>query len=210
MTARVVPVSPGAVQQAAAILRDGGLVVLPTDTVYGVAAAADRLAAVERIYAIKGRDRGKPLQVLLADAGQVAGVAGVLSPLAMRAVAGLLPGGVTLVVKRGESIPREVVAGGETVGVRVPDHPVVRALVAALGRPLAATSANRSGEPSPRDAQEALAALGDAVDLVLDGGPCPVGRESTVIDLTGETPRVLRWGAVGKAALEAALGVPVA
>ncbi len=210
MTARVVPVSPGAVQQAAAILRDGGLVVFPTDTVMGVAAAAGRLDAVERIYAIKGRDRSKPLQVLLASADQVASVAGALSPLARRAVDALLPGGVTLVVNRGEAIAPEVVAGGETVGVRVPDHPVVRALVTALGGPLAATSANRSGEPSPVDAQQAVAALGDAVDLVLDGGPCPVGRESTVVDLTGETPRVLRWGAVGKDALEAALGAPVA
>lgn len=209
LEAKVLPATPEAIARAAAVLRAGGLVVFPTDTVYGVGAALGRLDAVERVYAIKGRDPSKPLQVLLADAADVAGVAAGLSPLAQRAVARLLPGGVTLVVKNGERVPPAVVAGGATVGVRVPDSLVCRALVRALGEPIAATSANRSGQPSPRTAQEALAALGDAVELVVDGGACPAGRDSTVIDLTGATPRVLRWGAVGREALERALEVPV-
>ena len=129
--------------------------------------------------------------------------------LAVRAVEGLLPGGVTLVVKNGEKVAPQVVAGGETVGVRVPDLASVRSLVRALGEPLAATSANRSGQPSPATAEQAAEQLGADVDLVLDGGPCPVGRESTVIDLTGETPKVLRWGAVGKDTLDRVLGVAV-
>jgi len=197
--------APGALDQAVRVLQDGGLVVFPTDTVYGVGVALSRLDAVERIYALKGRDRSKPLQVLLADATSVAGVAGPLSPLGQRAVARLLPGPVTLVVKNGELVDPGVVAGGKTVGIRVPNADLCRALVAALGEPLAATSANRSGEPSPVTADDAIAAVGDGVDLVLDGGLCPEARESTVIDLTGEAPRVLRWGAMGKAALEAAL-----
>lgn len=209
MNPRILPLSEESLSMAAGVLRTGGLVVFPTDTVYGVGAAASQLAAVDRIYAVKGRDQAKPLQVLLADTADVLDVAGPLSPLGQRAVAGLLPGGVTLVVKNGEKIAPDVVAGGETVGIRVPDLPAVRTLVRALGEPLAATSANRSGQPSPTTAQQAAEQLGADVDLVLDGGPCPVGRESTVIDLTGEAPKVLRWGAVGKDTLAQVLGVDV-
>lgn len=208
-TANMRVISPEAVAAAVQILRDGGLVVFPTDTVYGVGVALSRLDAVEKVYALKGRDRSKPLQVLLADAADATGVAADLSPLAQMAVDRLLPGPVTLVVKNGELVDPQVVAGGKTVGIRVPDAAVCRALVAALGEPIAATSANRSGEPSPVTATEAAAGIGSGVDLILDAGPCPAGRESTVIDLTGEAPRVLRWGALGKAELEAILGCAV-
>jgi L-threonylcarbamoyladenylate synthase len=207
--ASVTPVSPLALQLAAVTLRWGGLVIFPTDTVYGVGCALSRLDAVERIYGIKGRDRSKPLQVFVASAAAAEALGRGLTPLAQQAMSRLLPGPVTLVVKNGELVPPAVVAGGATVGIRMPDHPVCRALVQALGEPLAVTSANRSGHPSPVTAAEAAAELGAEVDLVLDGGPCPAGRESTVIDLTCEPPRVVRWGAMGRAELERLLETPV-
>ena len=195
-----------AVHRAAQVLQAGGLVVFPTDTVYGIAVDPLNAGAVQRLYEIKGRAAAKPLQVLLADPAQLSDVARDIAPAAQRVANRFFPGGITLVLKKAESIPSAVVAGGDTVGVRVPDHAVSRDLVRAFGRPLAATSANRSGQPSPQTAQEALVQLGDDIDFVLDGGPCPVGLESTVIDLSGGRQLVLRKGAVSVEDLEAVLG----
>lgn len=192
------------------MLRSGGLVVFPTDTVYGVGADPYNSAAVRRIYRIKGRAESKPLQLLLADASQIAQVAAELPEAAGEVVRRFFPGGITLVLKRHASLPLRVVAGGATVGVRVPDHPWCQALLRAFGAPLAATSANRSGEPSPKTAQEAAAQLGGKVDLILDGGPCPLGQESTVLDLSGPRPQLLRSGAVARADIERVLGMTVA
>lgn len=192
---------------AAEALHAGGLVVFPTDTVYGIAVDPLNAEAVASVYRIKGRDAGKPLQVILATASQLADIAEDVPAEAWRLAERFFPGGITLVLKKAKSVPDMVVAGGGTVGVRVPDHPVCQDLVRAFGRPIAATSANRSGGPSPRTAQEAAAQVGDDVTIVLDAGPCPLGMDSTVIDCSTDKPRILRIGAVPVAEIERFLGV---
>lgn len=204
---KVLLAGPQGVGEAVRVLRAGGLVVFPTDTVYGLGADPFNAEAVARVYQVKGRAAAKPLQLLLADPAQLPRVAAALPERAQRAARGFFPGGMTLVLKRAPGLPPGVVAGGETVGVRVPDHPLCLELLRAFGGPLAATSANRSGQPSPTTAQEAAAQVGAAVDLVLDGGPCPLGRESTVLDLSGPRPRLLREGAVSRQEVERVLGV---
>ena len=204
---KVLLASPEAVHEAARVLRGGGLVVFPTDTVYGLGADPDNPEAVDRIYRVKGRDRSKPLQLLLSDVSHLPLVAVEISDLAWRIARQFLPGGITLVLRKAPGVPASVVAGGETVGVRVPAHPLCCALIQAFGGPVAATSANRSGQPSPRTAEEAVAHVGDLVDLVLDGGPCPLSQESTVLDLSVSPPRLLREGAINRATLEQVIGV---
>ena len=192
---------------AAEALHAGGLVVFPTDTVYGIAVDPLNAEAVASVYRIKGRDTEKPLQIILAASSQLADIAEDVSPEARRLTEHFFPGGITLVLKKAKSVPNTVVAGGGTVGVRVPDHPVCQDLVRAFGRPIAATSANRSGRPSPRTAQEAAAQVGNDVTMVLDAGPCPLGIDSTVIDVSTDKPRILRIGAVPVAEIERLLGV---
>ncbi|MBI4496460.1 MAG: threonylcarbamoyl-AMP synthase [Chloroflexi bacterium] len=195
-----------AVRRAVAALRRGGVIAFPTDTVYGVGAALSHPDAIARIYTIKERPPDKPLQVLLADVGQIPLVARAVPGPAQRLAARFLPGGLTLVLWRTPAVPDVVTTGGETVAVRVPDHPLFLALARALGEPVVATSANRSGQPSPVTAEEVAAQLGGRVDLILDGGRCPMARDSTVLDLTVSPPRVLREGAVPRAALEEVCG----
>ena len=203
---RVLPAdSQTAIAQAARILTVGGLVAFPTDTVYGVGAHAFDAEAIERLYAAKERPRDKAIPVLLAAAADLPLVACEVPSIAHRLAGAFWPGALTLVLPRHPALPAILTAGGDSVAVRVPDHPVVRALVAALGAPLAATSANLSGRPSPVTAQEVATQLGGRVDLILDGGPCPGGVPSTVLDLTLDPPRVLRAGPVTEAALRAVL-----
>jgi L-threonylcarbamoyladenylate synthase len=192
-------------QQAAEVLRAGGLVIVPTDTVYGVACDPENLQAVARLYQAKGRGEEKPLQLLLASPDWAGAVCRDLTPEADRLAGVFFPGGITLVVRRADSVRPEVVAGGDTVGLRVPDHRECLEVVRAFGRPVAASSANRSGGPSPRTAQEAVDQLGDFIDLVVDAGPCPIGTDSTVIDATVSPVRILREGAVPRAEIEGAL-----
>ena len=198
--------APDALRQAQSALAAGNLVVAPTDTVYGILVDPQQPAAVERVFQVKGRDASKPLQIFLAAPELLSDVAVEVPEVGQRVAARFLPGGLTLVLKRRTSVPAYVVAGGDTVGVRVPDHPVILALLRAFGRPLAATSANRSGQPSPVTAQEAAAQVGGEAALVLDGGSCPVGRESTVLDCSGPRPRLLRQGAISRQELEAVIG----
>lgn len=181
------------------------MVVLPTDTVYGVVCDPENLDAVSRLYKAKGRGEEKPLQLLLAEPGWLQDVAGELSPEARLLAEAFFPGGITLVVKRAPSVRPEVVAGGETVGVRVPDHKGCLEILRAFGRPLAASSANRSGGPSPKTADQAVAQLGGLVDLVVDHGPCPVGRDSTVVDASRTPVSILREGAVSRGEIERVL-----
>jgi L-threonylcarbamoyladenylate synthase len=181
---------------AAAALRAGGLVAFPTETVYGLGAHAGDAEAVRRIFAVKGRPADNPLIVHLPDATAVADVAAALTPLAKDLAQRFWPGPLTLVLEARPSLPRVTTGGLTTVAVRVPDHPVAAALLAEAAVPVAAPSANRSGRPSPTTAEHVLADLGPAVDLVLDGGPCPVGVESTVVDARGERPIVLREGSI--------------
>jgi len=197
---------PAAIGRAAAILQAGGTVAFPTDTVYGVGAHAFQPAAVEKLYAAKLRPRDKAIPLLLADVTDVAMVVRDVSADAQRLMARFWPGGLTLVLPRAASVPDIVCAGGESVAVRLPAHAVARALIAAVGAPLAATSANLSGHPSPVVAAEVAAELAGRIDLLLDGGRCPGGVPSTVLDLSGEQPRLLRAGAIPVEEIEAVLG----
>jgi L-threonylcarbamoyladenylate synthase len=181
---------------AAAALRAGGLVAFPTETVYGLGAHARDAEAVRRIFAVKGRPADNPLIVHLPDATAVTDVAVTLTPLAEDLARRFWPGPLTVVLEARPELPRITTGGLTTVAVRVPDHPVAAALLAEAAVPVAAPSANRSGRPSPTTAEHVLADLGPAVDLVLDGGPCPVGVESTVVDARGARPIVLREGSI--------------
>ncbi|HEX9069715.1 MAG TPA: L-threonylcarbamoyladenylate synthase [Ktedonobacterales bacterium] len=193
------------IEQAAAILRAGGLVAFPTETVYGLGADATNPAAVERIFRAKGRPHSDPLIVHIAEPEDLPRVARDLPATAQALAARFWPGPLTLVVPRGAHIPALVAAGGDTVGVRVPASQVARALIRAAGVPVAAPSANRFMHTSPTAAAHVLADLDGRIDCVLDGGPSAVGVESTVLDLTESPPRVLRPGGVTLEALRAVL-----
>ena len=192
------------VARAAALLRAGELVAFPTDTVYGVGAIVWDAAAVGKLYTAKLRALDKAIPVLLADPADVALVARDLPPAALRIAAHFWPGPLTLVVPRADLVPDEVTAGGDTVAVRVPDHDLARALIRAAGAPLATTSANLSGQASPVTAQEVAVQLGERITEILDGGRCPGGVPSTILDLTQPQPRVLRPGPIS---LEQILGI---
>ncbi len=197
--------APRALIAAVDALRSGGLVAFPTDTVYGVAAIAADAAACERLFEAKGRPPERAIPIFIASARDLARVAEPTDD-ARRLAAAAWPGPLTIVLHRWPGFESAALAGGDTVAVRVPDHERVRTLVAAAGEPLAVTSANRSGGPNPRTADDVRAALGGAVDVLLDGGPCASDVPSTIVDLTVEPPRILREGAMPRAAIEAALG----
>ncbi len=194
---RVDPATPdgAALGEAAAVLKDGGVVAFPTETFYGLGAAALDPRAVGRIFELKGRPETKPLLVL-ADSIDMAEAIAELSARARSLAARHWPGALTLVLPARSHLPREVTAGTGTIGVRVSPHPVARGLVQALGGPLTAPSANPRGLEPPTLAAGVLAHFAGAIELVLDGGPTPGGEPSTVLDLTVEPPRVLRQGAV--------------
>lgn len=193
---------PGALAQAVAVLRAGGLVAFPTDTVYGVGAHAYLPAAVARLYTAKVRPEGKAIPLLLGDAADIERVSRDLPPLTQRLMDAFWPGALTLVVPRNPELPDIVTAGGPTVAVRLPDHPVPRALARALGASLAATSANLSGQAEASSAADVLAQLDGRIDLLLDGGRCPGGVPSTVVDLTAQPPAILRQGALDPGLLQ--------
>ncbi|MGW6843543.1 L-threonylcarbamoyladenylate synthase [Streptomyces sp. NPDC054958] len=198
------------IERAVGVLRAGGLVALPTETVYGLGANAEDPAAVTRIFEAKGRPPSHPLILHIATADQLDDWVEEV-PRAARVLADRFwPGPLTLVLRRGRRVPLAVTGGLETVAVRVPDHPVALALLSAFGGGVTAPSANRFGSVSPTTANDVRVELGDRVDLVLDGGPCEVGVESTIVDVTGGTPAVLRPGGVTREDLEAALGRPIA
>jgi L-threonylcarbamoyladenylate synthase len=202
------PIRPASrpLDEAAAVIRAGRLVAFPTETVYGLGANALDRAAVRRIFEAKGRPSDDPLIVHVGSVEQVGEVAARLPDRLGGLAARFWPGPLTLVVPRGPAVPLEVTAGRETVAVRVPRHPVALGLIERAGRPIAAPSANLFARPSPTLAAHVLADLGDKIDLLLDGGPTEVGVESTVLDLTGPIPRVLRPGGVTGEELRAALG----
>ncbi|UFR00211.1 threonylcarbamoyl-AMP synthase [Streptomyces sp. Go40/10] len=197
------------IEKAAEVLRTGGLVALPTETVYGLGANAEDPAAVARIFQVKGRPPSHPLIVHIGGAEHLDEWVEEV-PATARLLAGhFWPGPLTLVLRRGRRVPLEATGGLETVAVRVPDHPVALALLSAFGGGVTAPSANRFGSVSPTTADHVRAELGDAVDFVLDGGSCGVGVESTIVDVTGETPSILRPGGVTREDLEAVLGCPI-
>jgi L-threonylcarbamoyladenylate synthase len=185
-----------AVRAAATLLRSGGLVAFPTETVYGLGAHALDAAAVARIFAAKGRPADNPLIVHLAAPEAMGQVAAEVTPLAEELATRWWPGPMTLVLEARPDVPSVTRGGLDTVAVRVPAHPLALALLREADVPVAAPSANRSGRPSPTTAADVRAELGDAVDAVIDGGPCHLGVESTVVDARGPRPVVLREGLV--------------
>ncbi|ALV37964.1 L-threonylcarbamoyladenylate synthase [Streptomyces sp. CdTB01] len=198
------------IDKAAGVLRAGGLVGLPTETVYGLGANAEDPAAVARIFQVKGRPPSHPLIVHIGSAEQLGDWAEDVPETARLLAEHFWPGPLTLVLRRGARVPLEATGGLETVAVRVPAHPTALALLSAFGGGVTAPSANRFGSVSPTTADDVRAELGDAVDCVLDGGPCEVGVESTIVDATGEVPSILRPGGVTREDLEAVLGHPLA
>ena len=196
---------PQAVRYAADVLRHDGLVAFPTDTVYGVGALVWREAAVQRLYTVKGRSTDKAIAVLVAQSGDLDTIAAALTPAAQQIARRFWPGPLTLVVPRHPQLPKAVSAL-PTVGVRQPDHPVTQQLLQLTG-PLAVTSANRSGEANTLTAQEVLVQLDGRIDLILDGGRVNGGVPSTVVDVTGAEPVILRAGPVSAEDIRAALSL---
>jgi L-threonylcarbamoyladenylate synthase len=194
---------------AVAVLRAGGLVAFPTETVYGLGADASADAAVRRVFEVKRRPAGHPLIVHMASAAGLDDWARDVPDSARALAAALWPGPLTLIVRKGAPVVLVVTGGRDTVGLRVPAHPLALALLEAFGGAIAAPSANRFGRVSPTTAAHVRADLGADVDVVLDGGPCSVGVESTIVDCTLDTPMVLRHGGVPAEDLERVLGRPV-
>ena len=186
------------VEKGISILKKGGIVAFPTDTVYGLGAGANLHQAVERIYQVKGRPRNMALPLLLAHISQISEVAESVPPIVWLLVRKFMPGALTIVLHKASSVLDIVTGGGATVAVRVPAHPIPIALADGLGMPIVGTSANLSGKPSDLTAGEVYAQFGAKIDLIIDGGRCPGGRESTVVDVTGERPVVLREGAISQ------------
>jgi L-threonylcarbamoyladenylate synthase len=196
VTARIVLDGPDGWAAAIEALRAGGVVALPTDTVYGICVALETPAGVERLFEIKRRPPDKGIMLLLGNASQAPEI-GVMTPAATALAAACWPGGLTVVVPQRPDVPlpAALTAGTPTIGLRVPDHAAPRALAGGVG-PLPTTSANVSGLPEARDAQEISEQLGDVIELILDGGPAHGGPASTVVDCAGALPRVLRIGEV--------------
>ena len=207
MDARIVPATTETIARAARLLREGRLVAFPTETVYGLGGDATNDAAVAAIFAAKARPRFNPLIIHVPGLAEAEALA-VIDERARRAARQFWPGPLTLVLNRRSDCPVSLLAsaGLDTVAVRVPAHPIALALLRETGRPVAAPSANRSGRVSPTEAAHVAAELGDAVALIVDGGACPVGVESTVLDLTTETPTLLRPGGETLEALTELLG----
>jgi L-threonylcarbamoyladenylate synthase len=198
---------PSVIRRAADALLAGELVAFPTETVYGLGALALDPAAAAKIFVAKGRPADNPLIVHVLDVAAARALASSFPAAAEALAAAFWPGPLTLVVPRAAHVPDVVTAGGDTVAVRVPSHPVARALLAAVGQPIAAPSANRSTEVSPTRAEHVVRSLGDRVAMVLDGGACDVGLESAVVDVTGQFARVLRPGTIGRDAIARVVAV---
>jgi L-threonylcarbamoyladenylate synthase len=206
-TVEIETATPAAIAIGGALLREGRLVAFPTETVYGLGADATNDRAVAAIFEAKGRPSFNPLIVHVAEAADIEKLV-VVDARTRAVIARFWPGPLTLVLPRSKDSPVSLLAsaGLDTVAVRLPDHPVAQAVIRAAGRPIAAPSANRSGAVSPTLAEHVAESLGTRVNLILDGGPCRVGVESTVLDLSGTEPALLRPGGVPVEALEAALG----
>ena len=188
------PAGPAAIAEAVTRLRAGAVIAFPTDTLYAVGARAGDPAAVQGLYQVKRRPRSQPLVLLLRGADDFAEVA-ILSDRALKLIAKFWPGPLTIVLPARSGLP------GETIAGRAPDHPLALALLDALGEPIASSSANRSGEPPPSDADAVMAGIGGELDLVIDGGSCRLGKASTILDLSGAEALVLRAGAIPAAEL---------
>ena len=186
------------IDRAIKILKDGGIVAFPTDTVYGLGGNVFSIEAAERIYRVKQRPRHIPLPVLLADSTQLADIVAAVPETARYLMRHFWPGGLTLVLPKKDTLPDIITAGSNKVAVRIPDHVVPLALIRGLGAPIIGTSANISDKPSPVTAEEVDQQIGSQIDLIIDMGRCPGGLESTVVDVTGEIPVILRRGVISE------------
>ncbi|MEK7353824.1 MAG: L-threonylcarbamoyladenylate synthase [Chloroflexota bacterium] len=194
------------IEKGVSILRRGGIIAYPTDTVYGLGAGIGFPQAIERIYAVKERPLAMPLPLLLSDVSQITELTESVSPLARLLIQKFWPGALTLVLPASTSAPDIITAGGKTVAVRIPAHPIPIALIRGLGTPIVGTSANLSGQPSALTADEVCSQLGDKIDFVIDGGRCPGGKESTIVDVAGEAPVILREGAISRTEIKRICG----
>lgn len=201
--------TPEAIAAAAKVIREGGVIVMPTETVYGLACDALNAEAVNRVYEIKDRPNENPLIIHLADWSDLGKVALSWPAVAEKLAQAYWPGPLTLVLPRHPDVPMETTGGRETVAVRIPRHHVAREVIKAAGCPVAAPSANVFMGLSPTKAYDIDPVIQVEVDIILDGGPCEVGLESTVVDLTEEHPVILRPGGVGRAEIQALLGQPL-
>ncbi|TET41979.1 MAG: threonylcarbamoyl-AMP synthase [Dehalococcoidia bacterium] len=183
------------IEKGVKILRKGGVIAFPTDTVYGLGADAFNPTAVERIYEIKDRPKHRQLPLLIADVERLATLAEPIPEIAWFLARQFWPGGLTLVLPKTDSLPAYL-ASGSTIAVRVPNHPVCLALIQHLGNPIIGTSANISGQPAALTAEEVGQQLGGKIDFIINGGKCPGGKESTVVDITRESPIILRQGII--------------
>lgn len=208
---RVLKINPEQINQefideTAHVIRNGGLVIFPTETVYGLAANALDSSAVRKVFEAKRRPLTAPLPIQVGDKALLAEVADELSDVAVRLAERFMPGPITLVVSKGPAVSDLVSSGGKTVGVRIPDDPIALALLRAVAGPIVATSANLSEQNAPTSADEAIRQIGEAVDIVLDAGPCKHGVASTVIDTTVSPPRIVRQGAISAEEIRKVIG----
>jgi len=213
MKTKIIKISPDhpdaqAIAHAAIVIKNGGLVAFPTETVYGLGANALNDQAVRNIFLAKERPADNPLIVHIADLADLSILARSISPLGQKLIRTFWPGPLTLVLRKKRIVPDAVTAGGETIAIRMPDHPVALALIAASGVPIAAPSANSSGKPSATSAQDVFQDLDGRIDLILDAGRTQIGMESTVVDVSGKQPILLRQGGITKEQLEEAMGTP--
>jgi L-threonylcarbamoyladenylate synthase len=183
------------IEKGVTILKKGGVIAFPTDTVYGLGADAFNATAVERIYEIKTRPRHQQLPLLITDVEQLTTLANPIPEIAWFLTRHFWPGGLTLVLAKTDSVPAHL-APGPTIAIRIPNHPVCLALIQHLGNPIIGTSANISGQPSVLTADEVRQQLGGKIDFIINGGKCPSGKESTVVDITRKAPAILRQGII--------------
>ena len=209
MTTETDQISRPALEEPLRHLNRGGVVAFPTDTLYGLGADAFSHQAVARVFDVKGRAAASGLPLLIAEAADLDKVAVDITDLARSLAEEFWPGPLTLVLRRSSRVPAIVTGGLDTVAVRVPDHPVPRALARLLGRPITGTSANPAGGPDPVTADDVRTLLGEAVDYIIDGGPSPLGSPSTILDLSGPRPAILRAGALERECLEQACGASI-
>jgi L-threonylcarbamoyladenylate synthase len=194
------------IKEAVRILKEGGVVAYPTDTVYGLGAIIDSAEAVEKIFLVKSRPRRMSLPLLVANVSQIESLTANISPVAHRLIEAFLPGAVTLVFSVSSRVPDYLQTPEGTIALRIPNHPVPIALISGIGTAIVGTSANLSGRPSPLTAREVDEQIGEKVELIIDGGRCP-GTESTIIDVTKAVPVVLRRGAVSVSEIEKVCGI---
>ena len=196
-------------EEAGKVLKEGGIVAFPTDTVYGLGAVYTDERAVRKIFEAKGRDEGKPLSILVSGPDQVGLLTDEVSEEARILMEKFWPGALTLIFPKNDTVPDVVAAGGNTVGIRMPADETAVSIIRTAGMPLAAPSANTSGKRSAACAEEVIEDLDGRIDMVIDGGPCRIGLSSTVLDLTGGEIRILREGTVTRKMIEEAVGKPV-